>query len=174
MCDEGKTVPLGGGDAQGDGGAREPRARARRGGRGGFREAPQRQGTHHRSGAAVYKSNPVDPQRLKEQQREREQHQPASKSALFHQPLKPRMRYPGFEPLLVQTGQLVRRYVEGILTLCCPRCKQAFLDFDGCFALSCSRCSAGRVVALPLPGVSEWLHGPHRPSSVNVFYHTPC
>ena len=33
--------------------------------------------------------------------------------------------------------------IEAILTLCCPRCKQAFLDFDGCFALSCSRCSAG-------------------------------
>eukprot|EP00740_Mantoniella_antarctica_P004743 CAMPEP_0181356476 /NCGR_PEP_ID=MMETSP1106-20121128/4444_1 /TAXON_ID=81844 /ORGANISM="Mantoniella antarctica, Strain SL-175" /LENGTH=327 /DNA_ID=CAMNT_0023469267 /DNA_START=155 /DNA_END=1135 /DNA_ORIENTATION=+ len=33
--------------------------------------------------------------------------------------------------------------IEGILTLCCPRCKQAFLDFDGCFALNCSRCSAG-------------------------------
>ena len=33
--------------------------------------------------------------------------------------------------------------IETILTLCCPRCKQAFVDFDGCFALSCSRCSAG-------------------------------
>eukprot|EP00227_Mantoniella_beaufortii_P011902 CAMPEP_0197585290 /NCGR_PEP_ID=MMETSP1326-20131121/7628_1 /TAXON_ID=1155430 /ORGANISM="Genus nov. species nov., Strain RCC2288" /LENGTH=297 /DNA_ID=CAMNT_0043149767 /DNA_START=318 /DNA_END=1208 /DNA_ORIENTATION=- len=32
--------------------------------------------------------------------------------------------------------------IEGILTLCCPRCKQAFVDFDGCFALNCSRCSA--------------------------------
>ena len=33
--------------------------------------------------------------------------------------------------------------IENILTLCCPRCKQAFVDFDGCFALSCSRCGAG-------------------------------
>ena len=33
--------------------------------------------------------------------------------------------------------------IENIITLCCPRCKQAFVDFDGCFALSCSRCGAG-------------------------------
>ena len=31
---------------------------------------------------------------------------------------------------------------EELLTLKCPRpdCKQAFIDFDGCFALRCSRC----------------------------------
>lgn len=29
--------------------------------------------------------------------------------------------------------------VENILTLQCPRCKAAFVDFDGCFALTCSR-----------------------------------
>jgi len=33
--------------------------------------------------------------------------------------------------------------VERILTLACPRCGQAFLDFNGCFALTCSRCQAG-------------------------------
>jgi hypothetical protein len=33
-----------------------------------------------------------------------------------------------------------RMYVEErILTLACPRCGQAFVDFDGCFALTCSR-----------------------------------
>ena len=32
--------------------------------------------------------------------------------------------------------------VESILTLACPRCKQAFVDFDGCFALQCGRCRA--------------------------------
>ena len=32
--------------------------------------------------------------------------------------------------------------IETILTLACPRCKQAFVDFDGCFALKCSRCAA--------------------------------
>eukprot|EP00927_Polykrikos_kofoidii_P025754 TRINITY_DN23079_c0_g1_i1.p1 TRINITY_DN23079_c0_g1~~TRINITY_DN23079_c0_g1_i1.p1 ORF type:complete len:1105 (+),score=171.44 TRINITY_DN23079_c0_g1_i1:479-3316(+) len=30
---------------------------------------------------------------------------------------------------------------EEILTLKCPRCEQAFCDFDGCLALTCSRCS---------------------------------
>lgn len=33
--------------------------------------------------------------------------------------------------------------VEEILTLKCPRCGQAFVDFEGCFALNCSRCSCG-------------------------------
>ena len=33
--------------------------------------------------------------------------------------------------------------VEKILTLSCPRCEQAFVDFDGCFALRCGRCQAG-------------------------------
>jgi len=33
--------------------------------------------------------------------------------------------------------------VEEILTLKCPRCGQAFLDFVGCFALQCSRCPCG-------------------------------
>jgi len=33
--------------------------------------------------------------------------------------------------------------VDEILTLRCPRCKQAFLDFDGCFALKCNVCSCG-------------------------------
>ena len=28
--------------------------------------------------------------------------------------------------------------IEHILTLACPRCKQAFVDFDGCFALKLS------------------------------------
>ncbi|CAE7565953.1 PIX13 [Symbiodinium natans] len=37
-----------------------------------------------------------------------------------------------------------RRYVqEEILTLRCPRCQQAFVDFDGCCALTCSRAGCG-------------------------------
>ena len=32
--------------------------------------------------------------------------------------------------------------VERILTLACPRCTQAFVDFEGCFALNCGRCRA--------------------------------
>lgn len=30
--------------------------------------------------------------------------------------------------------------IEEILTLKCPRCAQAFVDFEGCFALSCCKC----------------------------------
>ncbi|KAL6041728.1 Ankyrin repeat and protein kinase domain-containing protein 1 [Balamuthia mandrillaris] len=36
-----------------------------------------------------------------------------------------------------------RHLVQDVLTLQCPRCRQAFVDFDGCFALTCSRCHAG-------------------------------
>lgn len=40
--------------------------------------------------------------------------------------------------------ELLRRHVvEDILTLKCQACGQAFVDFDGCFALRCSRCLAG-------------------------------
>jgi len=30
---------------------------------------------------------------------------------------------------------------ENILTLCCPRCKVPFIDFEGCFAISCHACN---------------------------------
>jgi len=32
------------------------------------------------------------------------------------------------------------KILEDIFTLKCPRCRKAFLDFDGCFALKCSSC----------------------------------
>ena len=35
--------------------------------------------------------------------------------------------------------QVRTHIVEKILTPACPRCGQAFVDFEGCFALSCSR-----------------------------------
>ena len=38
---------------------------------------------------------------------------------------------------------LRKQIIEEILTLKCPRCKLAFLDFDGCFALSCMGCKCG-------------------------------
>jgi len=37
---------------------------------------------------------------------------------------------------------LVQAVREDVLTLKCPRCGQAFVDFEGCFALKCSRCAA--------------------------------
>eukprot|EP00475_Leptophrys_vorax_P032272 TRINITY_DN4964_c0_g1_i5.p1 TRINITY_DN4964_c0_g1~~TRINITY_DN4964_c0_g1_i5.p1 ORF type:complete len:333 (+),score=72.19 TRINITY_DN4964_c0_g1_i5:831-1829(+) len=36
-----------------------------------------------------------------------------------------------------------REIVDKIMNLCCPRCGQVFIDFDGCCALTCSRCSCG-------------------------------
>lgn len=33
--------------------------------------------------------------------------------------------------------------IERVFTCACPRCTQAFLDFSGCFALTCARCGAG-------------------------------
>ena len=35
---------------------------------------------------------------------------------------------------------LRNRVIEEILTLTCPRCRKAFLDFTGCFALECNNC----------------------------------
>jgi IBR domain, a half RING-finger domain/Zinc finger C-x8-C-x5-C-x3-H type (and similar)/RNA recognition motif. (a.k.a. RRM, RBD, or RNP domain) len=40
-------------------------------------------------------------------------------------------------------NRLRNHIIEEVLTLRCPRCKQAFLDFDGCFALSCNSCPCG-------------------------------
>uniref|UniRef100_A0A0G4GW86 non-specific serine/threonine protein kinase n=1 Tax=Chromera velia CCMP2878 TaxID=1169474 RepID=A0A0G4GW86_9ALVE len=36
----------------------------------------------------------------------------------------------------------VREIAEEILTLKCPRCRAAFVDFDGCASLTCNRCYA--------------------------------
>jgi hypothetical protein len=39
---------------------------------------------------------------------------------------------------------LGRMYItDEVLNLSCPRCKAKFLDFNGCFALTCSRCNCG-------------------------------
>lgn len=38
---------------------------------------------------------------------------------------------------------LRNRIIDEILTLHCPRCNQAFLDFSGCFALQCDLCKCG-------------------------------
>jgi len=40
-----------------------------------------------------------------------------------------------------ETEEAQRHVRDKILTLACPRCGQAFLDFEGCFALTCPRCA---------------------------------
>mmetsp|Transcript_178476 Transcript_178476/g.566257 ORF Transcript_178476/g.566257 Transcript_178476/m.566257 type:complete len:508 (-) Transcript_178476:97-1620(-) len=42
-----------------------------------------------------------------------------------------------------QAREIRKRVVEDILTVKCPKCAQAFVDFDGCFALQCGRCGCG-------------------------------
>jgi hypothetical protein len=42
-----------------------------------------------------------------------------------------------------ETELLRRQIADGILNLSCPRCGQVFMDFNGCFALTCSRCNCG-------------------------------
>lgn len=49
--------------------------------------------------------------------------------------------------------------VDKILTLHCPRCDQAFVDFTGCFALRCGRCNAGFCAwCLALCGTDAHTH----------------
>ena len=43
----------------------------------------------------------------------------------------------------LRVEQTCRHIQERILTLKCPRCAAAFLDFEGCFALTCHRCHCG-------------------------------
>jgi hypothetical protein len=40
----------------------------------------------------------------------------------------------------VPLDRMREKIVDDIMTLRCPRCSQAFVDFDGCFALYCSLC----------------------------------
>jgi hypothetical protein len=51
---------------------------------------------------------------------------------------------------------------EGLLTRKCPRqnCRQAFLDFDGCFALTCSSCCCGFCAWC----LEDWQRRKHTPS----------
>jgi hypothetical protein len=43
----------------------------------------------------------------------------------------------------LQVDEMRRHVVDRLLTLACPRCSAAFLDFNGCFALTCHRCRCG-------------------------------
>eukprot|EP00960_Hanusia_phi_P028058 747184-Hanusia_phi.AAC.2 len=56
-----------------------------------------------------------------------------------------------------KVSKLRQRVVEDILTLKCPRCSMAFVDFDGCCALTCSSCRCG-FCALCLQDCGEDAH----------------
>jgi len=52
-------------------------------------------------------------------------------------------RLQGHDTREERAQEIRHRVVEDILTMKCPVCRQAFIDFDGCFALQCSRCGCG-------------------------------
>jgi len=61
---------------------------------------------------------------------------------------------------------------EELLTLKCPRCGQAFLDFDGCFALTCSGCGCGFCAwCLKDCGTDAHQHVAECPEGNNRGYH---
>ncbi len=58
--------------------------------------------------------------------------------------------------------------VNDILTLRCPRCKLAFLDYTGCAALTCSNCHAGFcAMCLKDCGTDAHSHVPSCPDNVS-------
>eukprot|EP00808_Paulinella_micropora_P003486 g25834.t1 len=66
--------------------------------------------------------------------------------ARFNKQLKEEMeRYERLSAEQRQVQQARVHIVEELLTLKCPRphCRRAFLDFDGCFALTCGGCGCG-------------------------------
>ena len=70
-----------------------------------------------------------------------------------------------------------RHITEDILTLKCPRCAQAFLDFEGCFALKCNNCNCGFCAWCFEDSGSDDAHThvrlcKHKPPGADVFYGT--
>ncbi len=43
----------------------------------------------------------------------------------------------------LKVDEMRRHVADRLLTLACPRCSAAFVDFTGCFALTCHRCRCG-------------------------------
>lgn len=66
--------------------------------------------------------------------------------------------------------------VEEILTLKCPVCGQAYIDFEGCFALKCSRCAAGFCAWCGTGGAGD-AHShvrqcDHKPPGADIYFGT--
>jgi len=73
----------------------------------------------------------------------------------------------------LQVEHTRRHVVDRLLTLQCPRCGAAFLDFNGCFALTCHRCACG-FCAYCLADCGGDAHAhvaacPHRGGGESVF-----
>jgi len=64
----------------------------------------------------------------------------------------------------------VREIAEDILTLKCPRCRTAFIDFNGCAALTCARCNCGFCGYCQMDcGHDAHDHVPRCPLGVGMF-----
>eukprot|EP00978_Attheya_sp_CCMP212_P049088 scaffold614348_cov63-Attheya_sp.AAC.4 len=68
------------------------------------------------------------------------------------------------------------KIIDDILTLRCPRCRQAFLDFEGCFAISCSGCSC-KFCGWCLEDCGNDAHPhvkrcPHKPHDADSYFGT--
>ena len=72
-----------------------------------------------------------------------------------------------------------KHIINKILTLACPRCGQAFFDFDGCYALKCSACPCHFCGwCLADCGTTKDAHAHVRqchskPAGADVFFGTP-
>lgn len=65
--------------------------------------------------------------------------------------------------------------IEEIINCHCPRCKQAFVDFDACFALKCSRCPCGFCAwcgedSGGADAHAHVRHCRHKPAGADVFF----
>lgn len=59
------------------------------------------------------------------------------------QQLQEQLQHAQLSACEARAAQVEKHAIEDILTLQCPRCTAAIIDFDGCFALTCHRCAAG-------------------------------
>jgi hypothetical protein len=74
----------------------------------------------------------------------------------------------------------IKKLSEDVLTLKCPRpdCRQAYVDFDGCAALTCSRCPC-KFCGWCLEDCGDGDAHPHvrackiKPAGVDAYYPNP-
>jgi hypothetical protein len=73
-------------------------------------------------------------------------------------------------------AKLRKTIVEEVLTLKCPRCKTAFVDWDACAALTCMTCGAAFCAWCQLDcggdAHAHVTHCPDSPMNGNVYAHT--
>jgi hypothetical protein len=82
------------------------------------------------------------------------------------------------EALGLELFEARKHIIDNILTLSCPRCSQAFVDFTGCMALTCSAAGCGcEFCAWCLKDCGKDAHShvrncPVRPAGVDTYFAT--